>query len=478
MSKKVIVRALAALLAVMMSAVSLSCCGKKLETEDNGSFSMGDFTISGSGDESGVGDSRSEESKDGTSSGDKQSPTSSAASGSGKSTGKKTSLTAKQVLEKMPKMKNKELKICLWEELKNTVYGNAVESFETKTGIKIKTQLITKNSYDSEVATLIASGDSPDMVLCIYNTLGMVKNLQPITKSGYDFNDTAWDTSVMDNFTYNGNTYAMQVKNSPQQNVFILVYNKKTIKKAEMEDPHTLWKNGKWTWDKLWKMCESFLAKNKNKEGYYGINFGLEDAYLRCFDAGLYGFNSKTGKFESYIKNAETVNRYTILKEKIDKHIVAPVSDTDSLVMGYTLLAGSYSSAVEKRNSAFSQLSGNLGTVPFPTDCKTAPGFEFCAWGIPIGSKNAAAVPYFVRYVFGPDLYNMNDFYNDAEAKETVEDMLNRGKICYNSGWTYSIWSSLMNGTASQVKSVLDSFAGSIEDTVAVANEDIKSLNK
>ena len=302
MSKKVIVRALAALLAVMMSAVSLSGCGKKLKTEDNGSFSMGDFTISGSGDESGAGDSRLEESKDGTSSGDKQSPKNSAASGSGKSTGKKTSLTAKQVLEKMPKMKNKELKICLWEELKNTVYGNAVESFEAKTGIKIKTQLITKNSYDSEVATLIASGDSPDMVLCIYNTLGMVKNLQPITKSGYDFNDTAWDTSVMDNFTYNGNTYAMQVKNSPQQNVFILVYNKKTIKKAEMEDPHTLWKNGKWTWDKLWKMCESFLAKNKNKEGYYGINFGLEDAYLRCFDAGLYGFNSKTGKFESYIK--------------------------------------------------------------------------------------------------------------------------------------------------------------------------------
>ena len=72
----------------------------------------------------------------------------------------------------------------------------------------------------------------------------------------------------------------------------------------------------------------------------------------------------------------------------------------------------------------------------------------------------------------------MKDFYNDAEAKETVEDMLNRGKICYNSGWTYSIWSSLMNGTASQVKSVLDSFAGSIEDTVAIANEDIKSLNK
>ena len=35
-----------------------------------------------------------------------------------------------------------------------------------------------------------------------------------------------------------------------------------------------------------------------------------------------------------------------------------------------------------------------------------------------------------------------------------------------------------MNGTASQVKSVLDSFAGSIEDTVAVANEEIKSLNK
>ena len=266
MSKKVIVRALAALLAVMMSAVSLSGCGKKLETEDNGSFSMGDFTISGSGDESDAGDSRSEESKDGTSSGDKQSPKNSAASGSGKSTGKKTSLTAKQVLEKMPKMKNKELKICLWEELKNTVYGNAVESFEAKTGIKIKTQLITKNSYDSEVATLIASGDSPDMVLCIYNTLGMVKNLQPITKSGYDFNDTAWDTSVMDNFTYNGNTYAMQVKNSPQQNVFILVYNKKTIKKPKWKTrtPYGKTENGPGI--SFGKCAKAFWRKTKTRK--------------------------------------------------------------------------------------------------------------------------------------------------------------------------------------------------------------------
>ena len=477
MKFKSLVKLMALFMAIVLCLSPLTGCTDNGDTESTGSFSMGDFSVVGN-----------DESKDDTVSDTDSTPDNTVSNNNSSSNkpvtnkdpNKTTSLSAAEVLASMPKAKVKELKVCCWEDYRNTAYGNALAAFEKKTGVKVKPQIITKESYDSEVAALIAAGNSPDLVLMLQTTTSSIKNLQPISNTGYNFNDTAWDKSVMEDFTFGGKTYAMAVKDSPKQNVCVILYNKKALKKAEMSDPYQIWKKNPkdWTWDKLWSMCETFLAKNKNKEGYYGIGFGIEDGYLRSFGAGLFGFNPKTGKFESYINSSQSVERYTILMDKIDKKIASSTWDKNSFVMGYTLFAMTYSSALEKANTNFSQLDGNLGSVPVPTDSTTVPGFEYCAWGIPIGAKNAEVVPYFVRWTFGPDLYDMSKFYKDEQGKTTVENMLSRGDTCMISGWRWDVWNALTSGGSSQVKTVLDTYKSNIEDLVATENATIADFHK
>lgn len=475
--KRKIIRAFALLLSLSLCVSGMAGCKKDIDTDGVSSFSMGDFTINGNGDADG------ENATDGTDgTGDGANTTGGNNGGGSTSTdnGKTTSLTAEQVLKKMPTPKVKELKVCCWEDYRNTAYANALEAFEKKTGVKVKPQIITKASYDSEVAALISAGNSPDLVLMIQTTTSSMKNLQPISNSGYNFNDTAWDQDVMNAFKVGGKNYAMSVKNTPKQNVCVILYNKKALKKAEMQDPYQIWKKNPkdWTWDKLWSMCETFLTKNKNKEGYSGIGFGIEDGYLRSFNAGLYGFNSQTGKYQSYINEKQTAERYTILMDKIEKKLASSTWDKNSFVMGYTLFAMTYSSALEKANTNFSQLDGNLGSVPVPTDSTSVPGFEYCAWGIPIGAKNAEIAPYFVRWTFGPDLYDMSNFYKDEQSKTTVEDMISRGKTCMISGWRWDVWNALTTGGSAQVKTVLDTYSAAIDDLVAIENSALETLQK
>ena len=472
------VKLLSLLMAVVLCMSSLAGCNNNEGTSSEDNFSMGDFTIAGNDENAGT------ESNDNSGDSSNKNPTTNADPDKKPVTnadpGKTTSLSAAQVLAKMPKAKVKELKVCCWEDYRNTAYGNALEEFEKRTGVKVKPQIITKDSYDNEVAALISSGNSPDLVLMIRTTTSSIKNLQPISNSGYNFNDTAWDQNVMEDFTFGGKTYAMALKNSPKQNVCVILYNKKALKKAEMQDPYQIWKKNPkdWTWDKLWSMCETFVKKNKNKEGYYGIGFGIQDSYFRSFGVGLLGFNPKTGKYESYIDKPGTVERYTTLMDKIDKGLASKASDGNSFVMGYTLFNMVYSSMLEKANTQLSQLDGYLGSVPVPTDSTTVPGFEYCAWGIPIGAKNAEVVPYFVRWTFGPDLYDMSKFYKDEQAKTVVEDMLKRGDMCMIDGWRWDVWNALTSSSSSQVKTILDSYKSRVDDEVAIANAAIAEFQK
>ena len=481
--KNKLFKAIALLMVIALCLSPLTGCKDGISTDDASSFNMGGFTVVGNGESNDDTDSNTDSTPDNTVSNNNSSDNNSSNNTpavTNKDPNKTTSLSAAEVLASMPKAKVKELKICCYADFRNTSYGNALEAFEQKTGVKVKPQIVTKDSYDSEVASLIASGNSPDLILLLRTQISSIKNLQPISNSGYNFNDTAWDKDVMEDFTFNGKTYAMSVENTPANNVCVILYNQKALKKAEMQDPYNIWKKNPkdWTWDKLWEMCGTFLSKNKNKEGYYGIGFGVADAYLRSFGCGLYGFNPKSGKFESYINSSETIKRFGILMDMQDKKYAAPTWDKNSFVMGYTLFAMTYSSALEKASTQYSQLDGNLGCVPVPTDSTTVPGFEYYAFGIPIGAKNAEVAPYFVRWTFGPDLYDMNKFYMSEKAKATVEDMLSRGDMCMISGWRWDIANALTKGGASQVKTVLDTYKGEVADLVATENAGIAQLSK
>ncbi len=394
----------------------------------------------------------------------------------------KTSLTLNQFMNKMPeKLRGTTLTFLYWEDLRNRVYKEAVENFEAKTGITLKTELANKEVYETQLAARITAGNSPDLFKVIYNYPGTVSNLQPITNCGYDFHDTAWDEEVMSAFTFNGKVYAVNVQNSPNRNASVIYYNKKALKRAGMEDqdPYTIWKNNPedWTWDTLWSMCDTFLKANGNGSDYFGIT-GLNETYAACFGGCFWYYDYQRGKAVSMINSQETVKRYEILIDAISKRLAAGASDPVQFETGKILFSCGYSSATEKDNGAYTTLiaSDNLGVVPVPTDSTKQPLFEYSAYGIPVGAKNAEAVPYFLRYVFSPEGNDLDNFYINDQAREVIEYVSYQDNTFFGSGYTYEIWQKLLSGNSSQVKSVLDSYAGVMQQNVDDANAAIAKL--
>ena len=56
--------------------------------------------------------------------------------------------------------------------------------------------------------------------------------------------------------------------------------------------------------------------------------------------------------------------------------------------------------------------------------------------------------------------------------------MIKKGNFYFANGYNYSIWQQMLQGTASNVKAILDSNAGMIDDTVAIANMQLTNLPK
>lgn len=396
--------------------------------------------------------------------------------------GPATSLTRDQVMAKMPaKLRGTTINYFVYTDPKNTNQKDVVEAFEEATGITLQVEIANKQQYNTQLAAKISSGSSPDMVIRITNDIDSVFNLQPITNSGFDFNDTAWDKDLMKDFTFNGRIYAANLENSPSHNIAVILYNKRALRKAEMEDPYEMWKNdpNEWTWDKLWSMCDTFLKANRNREGFYGITFNVDDGYPRSFGAGFYRYDPTAGKYINLMKSTETRKRYEILIDAMEKSYVSRTSDASAFTMGYILFAFSFSSAISKSGvAAYSTLGNDLGSVPVPTDSTYMPLFEYCAYGIPVGAKNAEAVPYYLRYVMDRQSYDVNDLYLNEQSADIIEYSLSRGNYYLGFGSRWAVFNALTKGTSAQVKSTLDSYYGEIEDLCLVANERIKNMSK
>lgn len=391
--------------------------------------------------------------------------------------------TVDEFLKSMPaKLKGTTIDFFHWADLHNSAYKDALAKFEKDTGITVKFSQASHSAFKEDLASRVAAGNSPDVMELIYSTPATVANIQPITNSGYDFNDKAWDKDIMDMFTYAGRCYGVQVTDSPNRNMGMIYYNKKTLKTVPgIEDPYTLWKNNpnSWTWEKLWSMCDQFLEAKQHKEGYFGITFGENDGYVKCFGVSLWDFDTKTHKCVNHMKEANTVKRYTELMDAIEKKRSTSQVNGDGFEKGKILFNWSYSSMVERDNAGFAALKKqkNVGVVPCPSDSTVTPLFETCAYGIPVGAKNKEAVPYLLRCVFDPSTNDVENFYINEEAKTAVEAAAKK-KLFFGNGYEWSIWESLVAGGPSNVKSVLDSFDSAVSDTVMLQNEQMNTLPK
>lgn len=482
--KKLSIKLTACIMAVSVLA-GICCSCQKGDSTDSSSEWVGKEIVEYE-ENSGSGNSGSASGTASGSSGNQGDKNTSNKSQSGKSPTVAPGTTTNPSLSNVPsKLRGTTIKYYYWWDAKTQMEGNAIKEFEKQTGITVKTEVASYNTFTTSLAARIAAGDSPDVVRLLSNAMYQVKCLQPITNSGYDFSDDIWWKKLMKDYTYNGKTYAVNVrpKDAAVLDTYMIYYNKRALRAADMEDPYQLWKKTpqKWTWSKLWSMCEEFISANNNKSGYYGISFQYNNAYVRCFGCANYDYNSKIGKWENYMDSAQLAKRWSELITYNTKGLSAVNHDSTSFQRAKILFDGAGPFAARTLDQTHQALKdrGELGVVPLPTDTPYQLLYEYTAFGIPQGSKNIEAVPYYLRYVLDKSHYDLNKVYFDEQAKDVVEHTLSFADDNYFFGENeiYDLRQALVSGTADQVKSTLASFKGRIQESVDQSNEQIKYLS-
>lgn len=174
-------------------------------------------------------------------------------------------------------LKNKVIKYYSWtsleEELNADSYGakSLYNIMKKEFGVTFEQVAVgTHENYWGTLATLIASGNAPDLVkLPNWNAYPapVSKDLLQPMDGLIDFSNPLWDDTkeVREAHKWNGKTYIAYAWE--QLNTWFF-YNKQMFKDYGLSNktPYELWKEDKWTWEAMEDLANQFVKKDASGE--------------------------------------------------------------------------------------------------------------------------------------------------------------------------------------------------------------------
>ena len=344
-------------------------------------------------------------------------------------------LSWSELVAQMPSsLRGTTITIYSWNDAKDVTGSEKVMSdFTKQTGIKVKWLKGNYETYDSEIAAKINSGDSPDVIRYIQPLVSRMSLTQDVkTATGYDFKGDIWDKNLTDAYTIKGKIYGVNLKNTFNQQPTIVAYSKNTINRYKLDDPYELWKNGEWTMDNFIDICKAFTEETQRP------------AWMTCNQLDVLWFSGVsmiTFDGKEYKNNLSDKKVLDALKKcayyRTDGIVPAATRENDKLENGTYLFYTDNIIGHRRTDYHFSTLKSNddLYCVPFPTgltDTYYQAYNEYEAYGIPKGAKNPEAVYYFLRYYLDANNYDRNMFFCNNQALEVFEWCRSQKNVQYN----------------------------------------------
>lgn len=438
MMKKLSLRILASLMALLL-IMGLAACGGSGDPESSVAPSESSDPVSDSSD---ISAPDSSDPVDDPSESSNSTPGASTTAGK---VGKVTSTTAKttrggaginkkaatwaEIKKQIPaSAKGVELRVYDWNATSETPgLDQVLKNFTKETNIKVDYKIVNYNDYHTKIASEVASKNAPDAVRLQGVSRKDMQNLQPMQNLGFDFTDAAWDANVLDAYTFNGNLYGVNMIGSPFYCPVMVYYNTNLIDTYDLEDPYQLWKKGKWTWDKVWELCEEFLDE-ANSEEFIGLSTMAYLEYQIAYNKPIITYDKTAKTFSHNMNDKDFIKSWqTFVTYYQDGYISEMLTNNDAFDQGKLLFNFSNGIASRKGSAYFKDLraKGTVGCVPLPALKSGAKDYQMLAepqaFGIPKTAKNAKLVPYFLRYYFDGDNYDMKNFYNVDHAAEVIQ---------------------------------------------------------
>lgn len=423
-----------------------------------------------------------------TTGGKSSSTNSSSTKPSKKPQGNATELSWAQVKASMPaNLKGSTLVFYNWNELNSiTDAQKAVNAFTQDTGIKIEYKVGNYQTYVTEIAASQAAEKAPDIVRMKDINPALLAMLQPLSNTGYDFNDKAWDQDVMSRYSYKGTVYATNMTNTVMQQPDVLLYNKELLSKYDLDDldPYALWKKGQWNYDKFVEVCTAF--KDEAGDSYTAFSPFKWQAFAQLQGSDFVLYTAENG-FKNNVTDTKLTDGIRKMIAMKEAGLVAEQSyQRDSFEAGKVLFFHDAIIGARKTHFYFNGMKtkGTLGIVPLPQVGNTYTQLfaELEAYAVPLGAKNAAAVPYFLRYWLDASNYNVNQFFANRTVLEVYNHCMKQKNrlMTYNYGYIMTTANGLgdklaaiFRGTAAGVATHLNEMKGQVESAVRSTNRDL-----
>ncbi|MBQ0084287.1 MAG: extracellular solute-binding protein, partial [Clostridiales bacterium] len=410
-------------------------------------------------------------------------------------------LDSEAVLDSMPEeLKNTKLTWYNWEDITGLPEEKLIAQFEEKTGIDVEVRIVNYSKYVDLVAGMLTVGETPDVLRMRSSSIGMMKLLQPISCTGYDFSGKEWDQSISKTYSYGEKCYGVNLFYTHYMMADLLVYNPSTMETMGFEDPWTLWKNGKWTWDKMKEMTTTWVEQGTD---YIGACLWPYNA--PCVTrGGSFTIRHPDGTYELDLLNENNLKGWRFTLDGIAANLFTNINDGVDLIKQQTLF-GSMSASIVRgaqttNDSIFPKMRrrGNFAVVPHPKweDAEYClPIGEWTAFGIPKAAKNPKAVPYFLAWICNLDncdlsIYdketNPYGYFYSQQTKDCYMDVLaienrsttNNGCLDY-SGEFGSPFDFLIRKyiSSTQLNTWLQTKKPILDNSINMFNEDALKLN-
>ena len=272
--------------------------------------------------------------------------------------------------------------------------ADLVAKFEANyKNVEIKQIIVGSLDYFDKLGTLIATGDSPDIVRYEWLSFphGISYNMYTPIDDYVDFSSDLWKgvADVAEQFAYNGKHYY-----APYSLVdnFSLNYNKLVLEEAGLDDPMELYLNDEWTWEAFKDILTKWCNLSEEHIGYTGVG---AMSFLATTGTKLVDITSE-GEIINNMKN-ENVYRTMDFLQSLNKEGLIGTGYADpgaAFVDGNLLFLGmqaSWAFTASKEGLYKQGIEEDMAFIPFPRDAKADKYYHAIGsygYMIPAGAKN------------------------------------------------------------------------------------------
>jgi len=316
-------------------------------------------------------------------------------------------------------IKGSTLTLSFFEEQKEGSVGRKViDAFKAKYEVEIEEKIYNWNEWQTRIFQMVSSGTAPDNVwVADSNFLSfMARNIiQPIDQ-WIDLEDAVWNKGSAAHFSWSKQHYAMTPYTDIGQ--FFIYYNKEMFENMGVEDPRTLYEEGKWDFQKLRETAKKFVADTDGDgvQDRFGFSCWMFDIFALA-NGGKGIEIDENGKITATIKNKKEQTGYQLYQDMlvVDKSIALDMSDANT-----AMADGKLAMLCERPWNAmgnydmYNKCDFEIGVVPFPAgpdaEGKRLAPATLTGTGIAVGAKNPKAA---VAFTYFRQMW-INENYRDA----------------------------------------------------------------